>query len=75
MSKFVGKNGDNFLLGALLNEGIVNDDVLLPGETKEIGIAVSAALASINYMQLVKWELELLGQILDVGLQLSFLQG
>lgn len=57
VTKFVGEYGNDLLLGALLNKSIVDDDMLLPGETKEIGIAVSAALATINDVQLVKREL------------------
>lgn len=75
VAKLVGKNRDNLLSLALLNEGVINDDVLLPRQTKEIGVAVGAALASVDDIQLVEGELELLGKILYIRLQLAFLQG
>lgn len=44
MAKFMRQYGFNFLWLALLNEGIEDDDVLAPGETKEVGVAVGASL-------------------------------
>jgi hypothetical protein len=75
VAEFVGKNGDDLVALALLNQGIVDDNVFLPGQAKEVGIAVGATLAAVNDVQLVKWELELLRQVLDVRLQLALLQG
>lgn len=75
VTKFVGENSNDLLGLALLNQSVVDNNVLLPGETKKIGVAVSAALAAIDDVEFVKGELELLGEILNVGLELAFLQG
>ena len=74
MAELVGENSDDLLGLALLNERVVNDNVLLPGETKEVGIAVGAALASINDIELVEREVELLGEALDIVLEFALLQ-
>jgi hypothetical protein len=59
---------------ALLQPGIINDNVLLPGQTIEVSIAVGTALAAIDDVQLREWELELLGKVLDTSLDLTRLQ-
>lgn len=74
MAELVGKHSDNLLPLALLNQSVVDDDVLLPGQTKEVGIAVGAALAAVDDVQLMERELELLGEVLDIGLELALLQ-
>lgn len=75
VAEFVGQHSDNLLFLALLDQGVVDDDVLLPGQTEEIGIAVGAALAAVDDVQLVKRELELLGELLDIRLELALVQG
>ena len=75
VTQFVRKNCNNLLGLALLDQGIVDDNVLLPGHAKEVGVAVGAALAAINDVQLGERELELLGQVLDAALELALLKG
>jgi hypothetical protein len=70
----VSKNSNNLIRVALLNESIVDDDVLLPGETKEIGVGVGASLASVNDIELVKRELEAGGESFNLGLELTILE-
>lgn len=49
--------------------------MLLPGETKEVGVAVCTTLATINDEEFVEREVELLGEAFDVVLELSLLEG
>ena len=74
VTKLVSKNCDDFLWLGLLNQGIIDDNVLLPWKTKEVSIAVGAALASVDNVKLREWELELLGKCLNIGLELSIWQ-
>jgi hypothetical protein len=75
VAELVCQDSDNLLGLALLDQRIVDDNVLLPRQTEEVGVAVRTALASINDVELVQRELQLLGQILDALLQLAGLQG
>lgn len=75
VTQLVCKNGNNLLGLALFDQGIVDDNVLLPGHAEEVGVAVGAALAAINDVQLGEGELELLGQILNAALELTLLKG
>lgn len=75
VSKLVGENSNDLLSLALLNQSIEQDDMFLPGHSKEISIAVGASLAAIDDVELVQGELELSSQGLDTGLQLTLLQG
>lgn len=75
VAKLVGENSNDLLGLALLDQSVVDDNVLLPGKTKEVGIAVGAALASINDVELVEGEVEFLGETLDLRLELALLQG
>lgn len=74
VTEFVSKDSDDLFRLTLLNKSIVDDNVLLPGETKEIGVGVGASLASINDVELVKRELEAGGKSLDLGLELALLE-
>jgi len=75
VTKFVAQNGDNLLGLALLKQGIVDDNVLLPWQTVEVGVAVSAALATVDNVELRERELQLLSQVLDTGLDVTRFQG
>lgn len=75
VTELVCKNSDNLLRFALLDQGIVDDNVLLPRQSKEVGIAVRTALAAINDEQFVERELQLFRKRFSLGLQLAFLQG
>jgi hypothetical protein len=74
VTKLVRKNSNNLLRLALLNKSIVDDNVLLPGETKEIGVGVGAALAAVDDVELVQGELEAGGKRLDLCLELAVLE-
>lgn len=70
----MAQDGDDLLGLALLKQGIVDDNVLLPGQTIEVSIAVGATLAAINDVQLREGKLKLLGQVLNTSLDLTRLQ-
>lgn len=48
--------------------------MLFPGQAIEVGVAVCTALAAINDIQRVEWELETLGQRFNTSLEFSWLQ-
>lgn len=75
VAKLMAEHSDNLLGLSLLNQSVVDDNVLLPWETIEVSIAVGTALAAVDNMQLLKRELEPLGQFLDAGLKLTRLEG
>ena len=75
VAKLVTQHSDNLLGFGLLNQGIVDDNVLLPWQTVEVSIAVGTALAAVNDMQLLERELKLLGKLLDTGLEFTRLEG
>lgn len=75
VTKFVAQNSDNLLGLALLKQGIVDDNVLLPWQTVEVGVTVGTALATVDNVEFREGELQLLGQVLDTGLDVTRLQG
>lgn len=74
MSQFVRQNGSHFFGLALLNQGIVDYNVLLPWQTKEIGVAVRASFAPVDNIQLGEGKLELRSQCLDRRLEFASFQ-
>lgn len=74
VTKLMCKNSHNFLGLALLDQGIVNDNMLLPRHTKEVRVAMSASLTTINNIELMKRKLQALSQTLNTSLQLPRLQ-
>lgn len=52
VAQLVGQDSRDLLCVALLNQRIIDDDVLLPGHAKEVGIAMGASLAAVNDEQL-----------------------
>lgn len=74
VAKLMAQDGDDLLGLALLKQGIVDDNVLLPGQTVEVSIAVGTTLAAIDDVQLREGELELLGKVLNTSLDLTRLQ-
>lgn len=69
VAQFMAQNGNNLFSLALLKQGIVDNNMLLPWQSEEIGVAMGASFTSINNVQLGERELKLLGQVLDGGLQ------
>ena len=75
VTKFVAKNRNNLFRFALFDQGIVDNNVLVPRQSVEISVAMSAPLASVDDMEFLKRELELGRKILDTGLQRTRFQG
>ena len=53
------------VLGALLDEGVKQDDALVLEEAVHVGIAVVAALGAVNHIQLAQREAEGTCQLLN----------
>lgn len=70
----MSQNGSDFLGFALLDQGIIDDNVLLPWQAKEVGVAMRASLASVNDIQFGKGKLELRGQCLHRCLEFAGFQ-
>lgn len=70
----MGQNSNNLLCRALLDKGIINDNVLGPGKSVEIRIAVAAAFRAIDGVQVLEREVEPLGKGLGLGLELALLE-
>lgn len=75
VTELVGENRDNLVNLALLDQGIVNDNVLAPGETVEVGIAVAAALGTVDDIEVLEGEVELGGKSFNLSLELPVLEG
>ena len=71
----MSEDSDDLLCLALFNQSIIDDDVLLPGHSEEIGVAVRTPLTTVNDVQLVEREVQLLSQVLNAGLELARFQG
>ena len=76
VTKLVSKNSLDFLLRALLEQCVEDDDLLLanPRQAGEVGVAVSAALAAIDDLQFGEGEVELRGKCLNGVLELARLE-
>ena len=74
MTKLVTQNSNNLVWLALLNQSVVDNNVLLPGQTEKVRVAVRTPLATVNDIQFLKRELQLPSEILNTGLQLTRLQ-
>ena len=71
MAQLVSENSPDLIGLVALNQSIVENDVLLPGEAKEIRVGVSAALATVNDEELVQGELEAGSKVVNHGLELA----
>lgn len=65
VTQLVGKHGLNLLGVRLLDQRVVDDNLLLPWQASEVGIAVGAALAAVNDLQFREREVEALGKSFD----------
>jgi len=74
VTEFVAQHGNNLLRLALLKQGIVDDNVLLPRQTIEVSVAMGTALAAINDVQLRERKLQFFSQVLDTSLNITRLQ-
>ena len=74
MTKLVSQNSHDFLSLALLNQSIIYDNMLLPWQTKKVGVAVSTSLATINNIEFVQGEFELSGQSFNTSLERALLE-
>lgn len=61
VAELMSQNSEDLLWFGLFQESIVDDNVLLPWEAVKECVGVSAALATIDDVQLVQGELELGG--------------
>lgn len=75
VAELVAQHSNNLLRFSLLDQGIIDDNVLLPWQAVEVGIAVGTALAAVNDVQLLEGEVKLLSEVLDTGLQCTRLEG
>lgn len=75
VTELVGKDRENLIGFRFFQQSIVDDNVLLPWQTVEESIGVSAALAAVNDVQLVQGEFEPSGQFVNLGLELAILEG
>ena len=76
VTQLVRQNSFDLLLGALLQESIVDDNLLLsdPRQAREVGVAVRTPLASIDDLEFAQWELKLGCEGFDRILKLSGLE-
>jgi len=74
VTKLMCQYRNNFLCLALLNQGVINHNMLLPWHAKEISIAVSTSLATINNIKLMKRELQPISKSLNTSLQVARLE-
>lgn len=70
----MSENSYDLLRFTLFNQGVVDNNVLLPWETEKVGIAVCASLASINDVQRFERKLESGGQCFNAGLKFARLE-
>jgi hypothetical protein len=75
VTELVRQDSEDLIWVALLEQGIVDDNVLLPWETVEVGVGVGAALAPVDDVELLEGELELGSELLHLGLELALLEG
>lgn len=75
VTELVGQDRENLVSFGLFQQSIVDDNVLLPRQTVEEGIGVSAALAAVNDVQLVQGEFEPSSQFVNLCLELTVLEG
>lgn len=71
MAELVGEDSLNLCRRRLLNERVVEDNLLGPGETVEVSVRVRRALAAIDDVEVLEGELELGGERLDTGADLA----
>lgn len=74
VAEFVSQNRSDLLGVTLFDQGIVDDNVLLPRHAKEVGVAVRAALAAINHKQFSQGKLEARGEVLNRSLEIAGFQ-
>lgn len=75
VAQLVGEDGFDFGDGGLFDQGVVDDDLLLPGQTREVGVAVRASLAAVDDVEFCERELEALGQGFHLLLEGPGLEG
>lgn len=71
VAEFMSKNSKNFLVGAVVDQGVKEGNVLLPWQAGEVGVGVAAALASIDDVEVGQRVLDAGGKVLDPGLELT----
>lgn len=74
VTQLVGQDGDDLCRIHLLNQCIVDDNVLLPGQAVKVGVGVGATLAAINDEELLQGELVGRGEFLNPCLERALVQ-
>lgn len=74
VTEFVCENRNDLLCLAFLNQRVVDNDMLLPRQAEEVGVAVCTSLTSINNIELMKRELQAVSQSLNADLQVARLE-
>jgi len=74
MTQLVGKHGNDLIDLALLDQGVVDDNLLAPGQSVEVSIAVGTALGTVDNVKVLQGEVEPGGQCFNLGLELSILK-
>lgn len=68
------QNSNDLIRLALLNQRVVDNNVLLPGQTEKVRVAVRTPLATVDNIQFLKRELQFPSKVLNTRLQLTRLQ-
>lgn len=71
VAELVGEDGLDLGGGALVEEGVVEDDLLGPGQAVEVGVRVRRALAAVDDVQVLEREAELSCEGLDARAHLA----
>ena len=71
VTELVREDGLDFLCLALVDEGVVDDDLLLPGQAGEVGVAVGAALAAVDDVEGGEGEVEAGGEGFDARFEVA----
>ena len=74
VTELMGQHRLDFLVGALFEKRVEDDNLLFPWKSREVGIAVRAPLAPVDDLQLRKRKLELVRKSVDCVLQRARLE-
>ena len=69
MPKLVCQYAHDFFRFALLYQGVIDDNMLLPRQTVKVCVAVSASLAPVDHIERVQRKFQSLSQILNASFQ------
>lgn len=58
VAQLVSEDGNDLADSALLNQGIIDDNLLAPGQSVEVRVAVGTALGTIDNVEVLQREVE-----------------